>query len=163
MNCQLIYDFLIINSLPWQNFSRSCYTEAHMIFHDDVIKWKHFPRYWPFVRGIHRSPVKFPHKGQWRGAVMFSLICVCINGWVNNRKAGDLRRHRTHYYVSVMHWPFYVTKLCHDVIWATRHTFLYFILLIFFQILKTKHCLTLRYIWQQCYMQFAFIQTHRNM
>ena len=21
----------------------------------DVIKWKHFPRYWPFVRGIHRS------------------------------------------------------------------------------------------------------------
>ena len=32
--------------------------------HDDVIKWKHFPRYWPFVRGIHRSPVNFPHKGQ---------------------------------------------------------------------------------------------------
>ena len=28
--------------------------------HDDVIKWKHFPRYWPFVRGIHRSPVNFP-------------------------------------------------------------------------------------------------------
>ena len=27
------------------------------IFHDDVIKWKHFPRYWPFVRGIHRWPV----------------------------------------------------------------------------------------------------------
>ena len=25
--------------------------------HDDVIKWKHFPRYWPFVREIHRSPV----------------------------------------------------------------------------------------------------------
>ena len=23
--------------------------------HDDVIKWKHFPRNWPFVRGIHRS------------------------------------------------------------------------------------------------------------
>ena len=44
--------------------------------HDDVIKWKHFPRYWPFVRGIHRSPVNFPHKGQWRGASMFSLICA---------------------------------------------------------------------------------------
>ena len=38
--------------------------------HDDVIKWKHFPRYWPFVRGIHRSPVNSPHKGQWRGALM---------------------------------------------------------------------------------------------
>ena len=44
--------------------------------HDDVIKWKHFPRYWPFVRGIHRSPVKSPHIGQWRGTLMFSLICA---------------------------------------------------------------------------------------
>ena len=51
--------------------------------HDDVIKWKHFPRYWPFVRGIHRSPVNSPHKGQWRGALIFSLICLWINGWVN--------------------------------------------------------------------------------
>ena len=37
--------------------------------HDDVIKWKHFPRYWPFVRGIHRSPVNSPHKGRWRKAL----------------------------------------------------------------------------------------------
>ena len=43
--------------------------------HDDVIKWKHFPRYWPFVRGIHRSPVNSPHKGQGRGALLFTLIC----------------------------------------------------------------------------------------
>ena len=52
-----------------------------------------FPRYWPFVRGIHRSPVNSPHKGQWRGALMFSLIGDRINGWVNNREAGDLKRH----------------------------------------------------------------------
>ena len=65
--------------------------------HDDVIKWKHFPRYWPFVWGIHRSPVNSQHKGQWRGALMFSLICVGINGWMNNRESGDLRRYRTHY------------------------------------------------------------------
>ena len=70
--------------------------------HDDVIKWKHFPRYWPFVRGIHRSPVNSPHKGQWRGALMFSLICIWINGWVNNREAGDLRRYRAHYDVTEM-------------------------------------------------------------
>ena len=61
-------------------------------YHDDVIKWKHFPRNWPFVREIHRSPVNFPHKGQWRGALMFSLINAWINDWVNNREAGDLRR-----------------------------------------------------------------------
>ena len=70
--------------------------------HDDVIKWKHFPRYWPFVRGIHRSPLNSPHKGQWRGALMFSLICVWINGWVHNREAGDLRRYHAHYDVIVM-------------------------------------------------------------
>ena len=66
------------------------------------IKWKHFPRYWPFVRGIHRSPVNSPHKGQWRGALMFSLICVWIDGWINHREAGDLRRYRAHYDVTVM-------------------------------------------------------------
>ena len=65
-------------------------------------KWKHFPRYWPFVRGIHRSPVNSPHKGRWRGDLIFSLMCAWLNGWVNNREAGGLRRHRTHYDVSVM-------------------------------------------------------------
>ena len=73
--------------------------------HDDVIKWKHFPRYWPFVRGIHQSPVNSPHKGQWRGALMFSLICAGINGWVNNREAGYLRRGRAHYDVTLMKVP----------------------------------------------------------
>ena len=72
------------------------------IDHDDAIKWKHFPRYWPFVRGINRSPVNSPHKGQWRGALMISFICTWFNGWVNNREGGDLRRHRTHYDVTVM-------------------------------------------------------------
>ena len=72
-----------------------------MIVHDDVTKWKHFPRYWPFVRGTHWSSVNSPHKGQWRGALMFSLICAWINGWVNNSEAGDLRRHSAHYDVIV--------------------------------------------------------------
>ena len=58
--------------------------------HHDVINWKHFPRYWPFVRGIHRLPVNSTHKGQWRGALMFSLIYAWTNVWVNNCEAGDL-------------------------------------------------------------------------
>ena len=68
--------------------------------------WRHqmetFFVYWPFVRGIHGSPVNSPHKGQWRGALMISLICVWTNGWANTRDAGDLRRHRAHYDVTVM-------------------------------------------------------------
>ena len=72
--------------------------------HDDVIKWKHFPRYWPFVGGIQRSPLNSPHKGQWRGPLMFPLICTWMNGWVNNRETGDLRRHRSHYDVIIMNY-----------------------------------------------------------
>ena len=52
-----------------------------------------FLRYWPFVRGIHRSPVDSPHKGQWCGALVFSLISTWKIGWAKNRDAGDLRGH----------------------------------------------------------------------
>ena len=83
----------------WEGTSNSCSTTW----------WRHqmetFPRYWPFVRGIHRSPVNSLHKDQWRGALMFSLIWIWIKGWVKNREAGDLRRYRTHYDVTVMKRP----------------------------------------------------------
>ena len=93
---------------------------ASLGLHDDVMKWKHFPRYRPFVRGIHRSPVNSPHKGQWRGALMFSLIYVWISGWVNNREAGDLRRHRAHFGGIVMnelnlHWKHDVNEDSHPI------------------------------------------------
>ena len=89
--------------------TKFCHKFGNASNHDDVTKWKHFPRHWPFVREIHRSPVNFPHKGQWRGALMFPLICSWINGWVNNREAGDSRRHRVHYDVIVM--LFYVDEI----------------------------------------------------
>ena len=55
-----------------------------------------------FVRGIHWWPGNSPHKGQWRGVLMCSLICVWIYGWANNRNAGDLRRHRVNCDFTVM-------------------------------------------------------------
>ena len=70
--------------------------------HNDVIKWKDFPRYWPFAQGIHRSPVNSSDKGQWRGALMFSLIYAWANGWINYRYASDLRRHGANYNVIAM-------------------------------------------------------------
>ena len=42
------------------------------------------------------GPVNSPHKGQWCGTLLFSLICTRINGYTNTREAGDMRRHR-HY------------------------------------------------------------------
>ena len=79
-------------------------TRAAFPYHDDVIKLNLFPRYWPFVRRIHQSPVNSPHKGSWRVALMFSLICDWTNRWVNNRDTDDLRHHRAHYDVTVMSW-----------------------------------------------------------
>ena len=105
IRCHAIFNVHIVYSYIKQPAMYTCIWMMMSLIvwvHDDVIKWKHFPRNWPFVRGIHRSPMNSPHKGQWRGALMFSLICVWINGWVNNREAGDLRRYRGHYDVIVM-------------------------------------------------------------
>ena len=73
-------------------------------YHEDVIKWKTFPRYWPFVQRINRSPVNFPHKGQWRRALKFSLISAWIIGCANTntREARDLRRHVAYYDVILI-------------------------------------------------------------
>ena len=73
--------------------------------HDDIIKWKHFPRYLPSVMEIRRSPVDSPHKGQWCGALMFSFMCSWTKGSTNSPNATDLRRHSAHCVIIVM-------KLC---------------------------------------------------
>ena len=41
---------------PWylSNGLSQWWLQIRVGVHDDVIKWKHTPRYWPFVRGIHR-------------------------------------------------------------------------------------------------------------
>ena len=63
-----------------------------------ILWWRHqtetFSALLVICAGIHRSPVNSPHKGQWCGAMMYSLFGAWINGWVNNGEAGDLRRHR---------------------------------------------------------------------
>ena len=92
----------VMNSRPPETATNGIVSSKN---HDDVIKWKHFPRYWRCVRGIHRSPVNSLHKGQWRGTLMFFWICAWINSWVNNREAGDLRRHHARYGVTVMSKP----------------------------------------------------------
>ena len=146
----MIYVSIVSHLLCWHIL-----WSVHSFLHHDVIKWKHFPSYWPFVQGIHWSLVNSrdkagykiggrplicrgkkhlrtsafsgnPHlkvmgsgpyeaygpvpfwtsflhcKGQWHGALIFSLISTWINGWVNNCEAGDLRCYGTHYYVTVM-------------------------------------------------------------
>ena len=61
-----------------------------------------FPALLAICAGNSPVPVNSPRKGRWHGALMFSLISAWINGWVNNREAGDLRHNRAHYDVIVM-------------------------------------------------------------
>ena len=96
------HEFSILIILSVFCYNLTAVGSFYILQHDDIIKWKYCPRYWPFVRGIRQSPVNTPHKGQWRGALMFFSICAWTNGWVNNRDAGDLRHHRAHYGVTVM-------------------------------------------------------------
>ena len=98
----IFYQPLVHKETAWFTTSPLLMTICFIAHHDDVIKWKHFPRYWPFVRGIHRSRWIPRTKGQWRGALIFSLICAWINDWVNNRETGDLKRHCDHYDVIIM-------------------------------------------------------------
>ena len=65
---------------------------------------------------------EFPHKGQWRWALMFSLICARINDSVNNREADELRRHHAHYDITVMFRPFKETAIkCNQLYFWCHH------------------------------------------
>ena len=68
--------------------------------------WRHqietFPRYWPFMRGMHRLRMDSPHKGQWCGGLMFCLMCAWTNDGANNPVASDLGRHLANRDVIVM-------------------------------------------------------------
>ena len=83
------YLFCCVNNInfKWIDSTHLPLTLRFASLHDDVIEWKRFPHYWPFVQGIHRSPVNSLRKGQWHGALLFSLICTSINSWVNNHEA----------------------------------------------------------------------------
>ena len=70
-SCMLSYIVHLLMVIRMLLLVRRRRTSGRADKYDDVIKWKHFPRYWPFVRGIHRPPVNSPRKGQWRGALIF--------------------------------------------------------------------------------------------
>ena len=90
---------LTLRSISWREADAFCSISCN-----EVIKWKHFLRYWPFAWGIHRSPVNSHTKASDAELWCFRWSEPRINGWVNNRAVGDLRRHQTHYDFVVMLW-----------------------------------------------------------
>ena len=85
--------------------------------------WRHqmetFSALLAICAGNSPAPVNSPHKGQWRAALMFSLIWVWINSWVNNREAGDLRLYRVHCDVIVMDLT--GVPMHHPSFWQVSH------------------------------------------
>ena len=113
LSCEISFRWMQVDRIddwPWTlNIGSGkyiCHSIGAKILPQPTAWWRHeletFPRYLLFVQEIHRSPVNSPHKGQWRRASMFSLICAWTNAWVNSRYAGDLRSHRTLYEVTVI-------------------------------------------------------------
>ena len=99
-------DVIMINFLPFRCLLCKECRQPWVSCGSSQSWWRHqmetFFALLALCAGNSPVPVNSPHKGQWRGALMLSLICARINDWVNNREAGDLRRHRGHYDVSVM-------------------------------------------------------------
>ena len=83
-------------------YTHTMHTETSWRSHDDVMNWKHFLRYWPFVRGIHRSPMDSPSQRPVTRNFDVFFDLRPKRGCASNRDAGDLRRHRAHYDVTVM-------------------------------------------------------------
>ena len=111
MNCYVCLSYIKSLIKLFSNFMfRRCEPCGHQrpVVVTKFTWWRHemeyFPRYWSFVRGIHWLVTRefLAHKGQWRWALVFSLICVWTSSWTNSENAGDLRRHRTQYDVIVV-------------------------------------------------------------
>ena len=107
----------LVQVMAWRIWANVVWGLCH---HDDVIKWKHLMRYWPFVPGIHRSPVNSPHKGQRRGALMF-FICAWINDqrlcWWFESPSRSLWRHCNDVIIPYISVPFQMSEArtsCHE-------------------------------------------------
>ena len=77
------------------------FNNRYMHQNNDVMICYNFPSYRPLLRGIHWSPMDSLHKGQWRGALIYSLMCPLRTGWTSIGVAGELRRHGDVHVTSV--------------------------------------------------------------
>ena len=77
-------------------------TRCFQCFHDDFIKENIF-RVTSLLCGVFTGGRWIPWQSLWRGALMFSLICVWTNNWANNEDAVDLSRHRA--IMTSLWWP----------------------------------------------------------
>ena len=96
---------LTVIDAPWSMFRTCTLSSTYVIIHDDVIKGKHFPRYWPFLWGVHPPPMNSPQKGQWPARWSYDVFFdLCLNKWLSKqRDSSDFIHHCAHYDITVMY------------------------------------------------------------
>ena len=94
---------------------------------------------------------------EWRGAFMFSLICAWLKGWVNNREAGDLRRHQAHYDVIVM-WIISLHHLHRAILKKSGGNQFHLEKNIYFQTLNYPICIVTWFALRQLLPKFVFVE-----
>ena len=108
-----------------------------------------------------------PLTKQWRGALVFSLICTLINCWVNNREAGDLRRHFAHYGVTVLVKRHCYTRIWHfnllEIAWHQPRTSIVILMQFSHVVLWTKYNLHYPWWWRmhQSMHRMCHVLIHR--
>ena len=114
-NCAQRHWKLLYDRKQWQggrlNWDMSGARSVNMSTHSCIPWWRHqmdtFSRLLAICAG--NSPVTCEFTAHRPVMRSFDVWCAWINGWVNTRDAGDLRRHRPHYDVTVMQWPLFFT------------------------------------------------------
>ena len=89
-------------AICWISVDLSSIGSSGIIHYDVRHQVETFSALLTIFRGTHRSPVDSLHKGQWREALLFSLIDAWSKGWANNRYDGDLRCHGAHCDVTIV-------------------------------------------------------------
>ena len=83
-----------------------CVRNSKLIVSAPVTRWRHQMETFSALLAIcaGNSPVtgEFPAQRSVTRSFDVFFTCAWTNGWINNQDAGNLRRHRTHYYVTVM-------------------------------------------------------------
>ena len=113
-------------------------TYISRLVHDDVIKWKHFPRYWPLVRGIHRPRwiprTKASDAELWCFLHLNKRLSKQSWGWWFETPSCSLWRHMTIIVKKISHavdgdniWKHY------EIFWEKLH-------IVFWCLIGTKPC-----------------------
>ena len=94
-----------------------------LLHYDNVIKWKHFPHYWPFVRVFHRSPMNSPNKGRWCffDLRLYKRLRKQFRWWFETSSRSLWRRYYDNYIIRNGRWIADAITCPRPSLWTILH------------------------------------------